>query len=55
MKILLIKNIGLLATPLGSAARSGAAQGEIQLLRDAWVRVEDGVIAAVGTDRKSVV
>ena len=35
MKILLIKNIGLLATPLGSAARSGAAQGEIRLLRDA--------------------
>jgi imidazolonepropionase len=54
MKILLIKNIGLLATPLGSAARSGAAQGEIRLLRDAWVRVEDGVIAAVGSGAPEV-
>ncbi len=49
MERLLIHNIGLLATPLGNTARRGAAQGQVQLLRDAWVRVEDGRIAAVGT------
>ena len=29
--------------------RGGKAQGEIQLLHDAWLRIEDGVIAALGT------
>ncbi len=48
MSKLLICNIGLLATPLGHSARRGAEQGDIQLLRDAWVLVEDGMIAAVG-------
>ena len=46
---LVIHNIGQLATPLGSAARSGKAQGEICLLKDAFVVVEDGNIAQVGT------
>ncbi|MBQ9950747.1 MAG: imidazolonepropionase [Clostridia bacterium] len=46
---LVIHNIGQLATPLGSAARSGKAQGEICLLKDAFVVVEDGRIAQVGT------
>ena len=49
MSDLLVVNIGLLATPVGSAARGGKAQGEIRLLRDAWLRIEDGVIAALGT------
>ena len=49
MSDLLVVNIGLLATPVGSAARGGEAQGEIRLLRDAWLRIEDGVIAALGT------
>ncbi|MBQ7871076.1 MAG: imidazolonepropionase [Oscillospiraceae bacterium] len=49
MEKLLIHNIGLLATPLGTAAKGGAAQGEVQFLQDAWVRMEDGVISAVGT------
>ena len=49
MSDLLVVNIGLLATPVGSAAKGGRAQGEIQLLRDAWLRIEDGVIAALGT------
>ena len=49
MSDLLVVNIGLLATPVGSAARGGEAQGEIRLLRDAWLRIEDGVIAARGT------
>ena len=49
MANLLIKNIGLLATPTGKAAKSGAEQGKIQLLKDAWVLCRDGVIAEVGT------
>ena len=46
---LLIKNIGLLATPLGTAAKSGAQQGAVQFLYDAFVRVEDGIITEVGS------
>ena len=49
MDTLLIKNIGLLATPAGRTARRGADQGGVRFLRNAWVRMEDGVIAAVGT------
>ena len=49
MKKLLLKNIGLLATPNGSAAKRGEEQGRIQLLKDAWVLVENGMIAQVGT------
>ncbi len=49
MDTLLIKNIGLLATPAGRTARRGADQGDVRFLRDAWVRIEDGVITAVGT------
>ena len=37
-----ITNIGLLATPRGDSARRGRQQGEITLLRDAWVAVEGG-------------
>ena len=49
MKRLLIENIGLLATPVGAAAQKGPAQGDIQFLRDAWILIEDGQIAALGT------
>jgi len=49
MSKMLVKNIGMLATPKGTGAKRGAAQGEIEVLRDAWVLIEDGVIAAVGT------
>jgi len=49
MNKLLLTNIGMLATPTGSAAKSGAEQGNIQILKDAWVLVEDGIIAQVGT------
>ena len=48
MKKLLIKNIGILATPLGSSARGGEAQGAVQMTKNAWVLAEDGVIAQVG-------
>ncbi len=49
MEKLVIKNIGLLATPTGKAARGGAAQGEILCLRNAWLEMEDGIITAIGT------
>lgn len=49
MNKLLLTNIGMLATPQGSSAKSGAEQGNIQILKDAWVLVEDGIIAQVGT------
>lgn len=46
---LLIKNIGMLATACGSAAKAGKEQGEISIQENAWVAVEDGKIVAVGT------
>lgn len=46
--MLLIKNIGLLATPQGNTVRCGAAQGEIKEYRNAFVLVDDdGMIAAI--------
>lgn len=44
----LIRNIGLLATPEGFCVRRGPAQGQLRLLKNAWVLAEDGIIAAVG-------
>ena len=49
MERLLITNIGILATPLGTGPRKGPDQGNIKLLKDAWVLMEDGVIVHVGT------
>ncbi len=46
---MLIYNIGLLATPTGTAAKAGPEQGNVQLLKNAWVRIRDGKIAEVGT------
>lgn len=40
MASLLIHNIGMLATATGSAAKAGAAQGEICILRNAYVAVQ---------------
>lgn len=45
---LLVRNIGLLATPVEHSARRGAAQGDITLLAGAAVAVEDGRIVWVG-------
>ena len=45
---LLLENIGALATPTGAAARRGAAQREILLVRDAMVGIEDGIIEYAG-------
>lgn len=49
MEKLLITNIGTLATAQGGAARRGKAQGEVRILKNAWVSVQDGVISGVGT------
>ena len=49
MKKLLVKNIGLLATPEGKSAHCGEEQGRIKFLKGAWVLMEDGVIASVGS------
>ncbi len=49
MEKLVIKNIGLLATPTGKTARGGAAQGQITRLPNAWLEAVDGIITAVGT------
>lgn len=46
---LLLHGIGQLVTPLGSAPRTGAAQGRVHVSSDAFVLVRAGRIAAVGT------
>lgn len=47
---LLVNNIGMLATPLGKTAKRGAEQGDILILKDAYVAVgDDGSILAVGS------
>lgn len=49
MDRLLVKNIGVLATPEGRGAKGGKAQGEIRTLRNAWVRIEGGLITGLGS------
>lgn len=55
MKSLLVTNIGLLATPVGTGAKSGPAQGDIRFTRDAWVYIKDGYIARIGTGKAPAV
>ncbi len=54
MQQLLVKHIGMLATPEGKTARQGKAQGEIRILKDAWVLIRDGIIAEIGTGDRDV-
>ena len=54
MERLLVQHADMLATPLGKDARRGARQGEIRILRDAWILCENGIIAAVGTGEPPV-
>ena len=49
MSKLLLTNIGMLATPQGKGPKKGEEQGKIQILKDAWVLVENGLVAQVGT------
>ena len=51
MSNLLVRNIGLLATPMGTAAKSGAQQGNVQFIYDAFVRMEDGIITEGGSGK----
>ena len=48
--MLLIRNIGLLQTPVGTTSRKGAAQGETRNYRNASVLIDGGVILAIGKD-----
>ena len=54
MDKLIVYNIGLLATPTGTAAKAGKDQGAIRLLRNAWVRICNGRICAMGTGEPEV-
>jgi imidazolonepropionase len=45
-----IRNAACLATPVGTAAKSGRDQGDILRLRNAALRAEDGVFTFVGTE-----
>ena len=46
----LIYNIGLLATPTGDRAKAGQRQGEITMLPNAWITLDDhGQILQIGT------
>lgn len=49
MGTLIVTDIGLLATPLGTSALGGSAQGKVTLLENAWVQAVDGRITTVGT------
>ena len=54
MKKLLVKNIGLLATPEGKSAHRGSEQGKIKLLRESssrrvsWTPIRTSFSAAGG-------
>lgn len=48
MSSLLIKNIGLLATPLGTQSKKGKEQGNILLVKDAYIFIVDNIIKKVG-------
>ncbi len=45
----LIKNIGVLVTPVGNTAKAGVEQSKLSVLQDAYVCIEDGRITQVGT------
>jgi imidazolonepropionase len=52
MATLLIKNIGILQTPIGSHSHRGKEQGENLKLKDAAVLIENGVIKEITSDGK---
>ncbi len=45
---MIIYNIGMLVTPTGTAAKSGAHQGAVTVLKNAWVRIQEDRILALG-------
>ena len=50
MSRLVVRHLSQLATPLGKAARAGAAQGRISRIEDAALVCEGGRVAWVGSD-----
>ena len=50
MQKMIVKNIGMLATPEGKTARRGPEQGQIRVLKNAYVEIEDGFVTKIGTD-----
>ena len=52
--MLLIKNIGTLATPLGTSSRCGSDQGKIEVLHNAAVLIDGEKIAAVTANGETV-
>ena len=50
MQKMIVKNIGMLATPEGKTARRGPEQGQIRVLKNAYVEIEDGLVTKIGTD-----
>jgi imidazolonepropionase len=50
VSVLTIRGLSSLATPLGSTAVSGAGQGRISVVRNAALRIEDGLLAFAGSD-----
>ena len=50
MATLLVKNIGLLQTPVGSYSHKGTEQGENLKLKDAAILIEDGMIKEITAD-----
>jgi len=51
-KRIIIKNIGMLATPEGGTAHAGDAQGKIRILKDAWLVIDGERITAFGEQEK---
>jgi hypothetical protein len=46
-----IRNAACLATPIGSCARLGRAQGEILRIREAALRAENGILVFAGSEK----
>ncbi len=51
---MIIYNIGMLVTPTGTAAKSGADQGAVTVLKNAWVRIQDDRILAMGEGQPEI-
>ncbi|MGI6726037.1 MAG: imidazolonepropionase [Christensenellales bacterium] len=49
MNKVVIYNIGMLVTPLGSSAKAGALQSDVRQLKNAYVVAQDGVFTHSGT------
>ncbi|MBP3413015.1 MAG: imidazolonepropionase [Oscillospiraceae bacterium] len=47
----IIKNIGVLATPIGKKAKSGKDQGDVLILKDAYILLENETISKIGSGK----